>query len=368
MQQEKKRMYFPEINILRIFSAAFIAFVYHYGILYGAQPYCDRLGMSYLYQFAGYGVELFFAVSGFVLYYSYYNRIRNAEQSFGTFMLGRIIRIYPVMVLTVIVAAIGQWISLFCYGHVATLDIGDGRNTLAAFILNLLGVQCGWFANHDSMSINGPTWFISIIMICYMIFFLILKYCGKNKTKENVCFIGIMLLGVYLYVKPMEFPLLYGSCGRGYLNFFFGVMLAKAVEKIDTTRKRGCIVVLAVIAIALYYVMYRKQNLGNMDLAVSILFDGALILLFTNVSLIRKIADNKLVDYLGKISFSVYLWNIPIAIWVYLVQEMSGWNIPFAGREFFWMHMVVSVVIAIMTYELYEKKITRWLKKKVEQK
>lgn len=357
-----KKQYFPAIDLLRFFICFSIAFVYHYGQLFAAFPYGDKSVMHYLYVYAYYGVEVFFAISGFVLYFSYYNRIRDGKLSFRTFVVGRIIRIYPVMILTVVAAAAGQWISLGVHGHVAALNIGDGRNTLVAFVLSLFGVQCGWIANHDSMSINGPAWFVCIIMICYVFFFAILKYCKKNRMRENCCFGLLILFGICLYVKPLELPLLYQSCGRGYLNFFCGVLIAELYCHINNEKRRFLCLTGSTGGLALFAIMFKLNNLGDLNLAVSMIAVPAVLLLVTNLKWLNKISSNRGIAYLGKISFDVYLWNIPIAIWIFLIKDSLHIEIDFWGRDFFVVHMILGTIIAILTYEIYEKKMTRVLK------
>lgn len=265
------------------------------------------------------------------------------------------------MILTVVVAAAGQWISVYRFGHVAALEVGDGRNSLPAFLFSLAGVQCGWFADHDSMSINGPAWFVSILMICYLLFGLILQGCGRNKRKENMCFGLLVLLGIQLYERPFDFPLLYQSCGRGYLNFFGGVLLAQLVQRTDTRKSRYLSACCGAAGLMLFAVLFQMGMLGNMDLAVSCVAVPCILLIFAEIRIWNGILDRKIIAYLGKISFSVYLWNIPIAIWVYLGVELSNRGCNFADPGFFWLFIIISMAIAVVTYEFYEKPLVKWL-------
>lgn len=82
MYPKEKRPYYPGIDLLRFLVAVAIAFIYHYVVLFNAKPYGDKQIMSYLYSSAGYGVELFFAISGFVMYQNYSNRIRESSIDF----------------------------------------------------------------------------------------------------------------------------------------------------------------------------------------------------------------------------------------------------------------------------------------------
>lgn len=359
-----KKEYYSGLDLLKFAIAAVIAFIYHYGIVYQAHPFRDFPGMNFLYTQAAWFVELFFMISGFVIYNSYYNRIREYKQTFSQFMIGRVIRIYPVMVLTVIVAAIGQWISIGAYGHPQILGYTDDRNTLTGVVTSILGIQSGWFSTHDSMSVNGPTWYISILMICYLIFFVILKGCKNNKNRENLCFLLMVLIGTYLYFKSWEIPLLYGSCARGYTNFFLGIFMAKLQKRYNSNSAKFKGILISICALVLFFYMYRTDNLGNIILMFSYVFSPSVLYLFLNLRGIGWISNNRVVSYLSKISLSVYLWNIPIAIWVHLIMEKYGLTFYFDGGKAFFIHMVISLVVAILTHEIYEKNITKYLKKK----
>lgn len=360
MQQKNK--YYPGIDLLRFLVAAVIAFLYHFGIIYHASPYIEIRGMNFLYTYGYLGVELFFMVSGFVMFLSFDIQ----KNTFSHFLKKRIIRIYPVMIITTIIAAIGQWVSLGCFGHVSALEVGDGRNTLEAFVLNIIGVQCGWSANHDSMSINGPTWFISIVMICYMLFYVIMKYCGNEKEKMNICFALLIVIGIYLGQHNIDFPLLYESCGRGYTSFFIGTLMAQIVVSIDTEKKRWSALLMAGLSIVLYFEMYRLNNLGNIGITTSLVLNTAIIILITQSKIIRMITDNKFISWLGKISFSIYLWNIPIAIWFYLICEVWDKQIE-VNKSLFWMHILISIVLAELTHVFFEKPVTAFFNNKMKE-
>lgn len=74
-------------------------------------------------------------------------------------------------------------------------------------------------------------------MICYVLFYLIIRVSKKGKAKENLGFFLVFILGLYLYSNPIEFPMLYWSCSRGYISFFLGIFVAKLLDWTDQNDK-----------------------------------------------------------------------------------------------------------------------------------
>lgn len=350
-----EKRYFPELNLLRFMAACCIALFYHYEIFYGVYPFYNFPGMKYIYMYSGYGVELFFLISGFVMYYSYYGRIRESKINFKGFLFGRIKRLYPVMIVTVLASAAIQWLNIAIFSVPAVLDCHDERNSFFSFILSLLGLNSGWFINHDMYSINGPAWFISIIIICYVVFFALISLTKNDKLKENIGLFALIVLGVYLYLNPQKLPLLYGSCGRGYLNFFLGIVIAKSFEKIKNVKEQAIAGIGAAFVLVLFMIMFKANNLGSLDLSIVLGFNVPIFILFTTIPVFRWISDNKIVKFLGSISFSLYLWNLPVGGGIALLNSVLKLNLNFYSTGVWMSFVIVSIVISVISHFAIEK-------------
>lgn len=351
----EKKAYYSGLDLLKGVFAFFIAFVFHYYILFQARPFGDNAIMNFAYTWGGYFVEIFFMISGFVAHYNYSSAIQSGELNVNQFFYKRVVALYPAMILSVICAAVGQWISMWNYGTVLTLE-GPYRNSLESFILSILGVQTGWFGDGDYYSINGPTWYICILMICYGIYFLILRASSKNVDREKYMLMGMVLLGTYLYIHPFEFPLLYLSCGRGYLSFFGGVLLAKCCKLEVVKKHRKRFLVGACLLLVLFAVMYDRRNLGHTYWAISYVMNPALVYIFVQSKVIDKACNNRIVRGIGKLSFYVYLYNIPITIWLYYLMRRFSLEFDFSTPAIWGMYIIGSIIISAMCY-----KVTTWI-------
>jgi len=254
------------------------------------------------------------------------------------------------MIITVLVAAVGE----LCWDEPIVAKPNSSRTTLKAVILNLLGVQSGWIGNHVDYSVNGPTWFISILMICYIFFFAITRVCSKDKKIEDGCIILMILLGIFLYDHAPELPLLYESCGRGYVCFFSGVLVAKIEREVEFKNKRTLCLLMGILGMILFIVTRPIGGVWNHALVRGGLFNLCLLLTIINLKFMRRVTDNVFFKYLGELSFGIFLWNIPVLIWVKRVDELLGGVIPFTSSFTLIAISGITILIAILFNRLID--------------
>ena len=64
--------------------------------------------------------------------------------------------------------------------------------------------------------------------------------------------------------------------------------------------------------------------------------------------------------YLGEISYSIYILQIPIAICVFEKKMLSGFNYTTT----FWLYLLILILVSAISYQLIEvpmrKKIKNW--------
>lgn len=338
-----KRTYYHELNLPRIVAAAYIAFFYHYLIIFGYAPGVTLEGSLDTMCFWAYmAVEIFFTISGFVMYHAYAEKIQKDEIGCKRYTIDRVKRIYPTMILSVCVMAAIQWSSRALYGQCSILDLNDGRNSIKAFILSILGLSSGWFCDHDQFSINGATWFISIIMMCYVIFYCLMRYVRDTRAR-NVCFVLIQMVGIFLLWHPLNLPLLYKSCGRGYLDFFCGVMLAQSLDKLQGRHAR-LVVPIGAGMVLVYALVYGTGIFPLWETVGSVMLNSGILLMLMGIPFCRQISDNRIVRLAADLSFDIYLWNLPTfagAVFLmrtmhmpYLMGGFAGWMLVVIGNVF----------------------------------
>lgn len=154
-------------------------------------------------------VDMFFCLSGFVFFWLYSAKIQSHMTTAKEFIVLRFSRLYPLHLLTLLLAAGGQMILLRMFGSWFVCGNNDGLH----FIGQLFFVSAWW---KGAASFNGPVWSVSIEILLYILFFFV---CRFNYVRWWQLLLYICL-GEYLVIHHGDWLLI----ARGILSFFLGGM------------------------------------------------------------------------------------------------------------------------------------------------
>lgn len=163
---------------------------------------------------------------------------------------------------------------------------------------------------------NGITWYISALVICMPIFIYLLKYYYHGFS----CIVApVVSLFIYAYFLStwghVDFGLVWiGSCNGGFLRAFAGLSAGVFLYYISNSAGEiiSCINSSLVSSLDLFIglllvfiaMLYRGTKIDS----ISLLLIGLLIILsFNDFGWLRKLTSNKLISYLGEISYSMYV-------------------------------------------------------------
>lgn len=148
------------LDLLKIIATVMIIF-HHYqqitGAWWGASSFYG--GLFYYGEL----VELFFIISGFIMY-RYIEKIKFGL-SFKKYCIHRFFRFIPLMAICVIVTTVFAHLYIILYGEVF---FNVDSFSLWTILISSLGIQEGWFATN--VGINNPAWYISVLLLCYVIY------------------------------------------------------------------------------------------------------------------------------------------------------------------------------------------------------
>ncbi|MCR4610532.1 MAG: acyltransferase [Lachnospiraceae bacterium] len=357
------RKYYSSLDLLRFLAALAVAFFFHYVIVFGASPTTDNVVTNWINIHGGYVVELFFVVSGFAMYLAYSSRIREGKKLFGEYLVDRVIRLFPTLVISVVLTAIPMWIGYALWDESIS---NDSYVSLMAILLNLFGLNGGTAVSFFS-SVNGPSWYIAVLMICYILFFAIIKNCKGSKAAENVCFLFIILIGVFFYMNPTNAPFLFTACTRGYIFFFIGTFIAQLQSRVKTL---GNVILCCIsILMPLMYMFAKKHNLFmNESLEIGLFLVVPLVLFFINFKPLEFISNNKVVKFLGGISFGIFMWNLPVFIWVRFINRLGDFDFDYGSITVYLIIVLINIAAGVLSYLLIDKAYTKFLKSKMYNK
>lgn len=209
----KNRIY--EFDFLRIL-AALMVFINH---IWAFLPFkIPDLG--------GRGVEIFFILSGFLMFYNYSNR-QLSISFFDSIKFG-IKKIFPYWFLHIITML------FMLVLHVQNDGIIWLKQNLFGLVCNIFLVQTFIPVSDVYFGFNGVSWFLSSILFSYILFPLLLTIVKKIANTEKylllmiITYLGLMFLqtaykGYGLYTKNYVF---YVFPLYGLSLFFMGILLS----------------------------------------------------------------------------------------------------------------------------------------------
>lgn len=217
---EKKRSII--LDIIKITCTVCIIF-HHYQQLTGTYFYRGLNFYGGRFYF-GYPVELFFLISGFVMV-PYIDRIKD-KMSFGRFYAKRLIRLLLTMIVSTILYDILLFVYInFCEG---TIRYPSKIDYFGSFI-TALGMG-NWCITKD-YEINTVNWYVSVLLICYFLMYLLVFISKKAKINTAILLAIPIVAGVFR-TFGMEYsflPFFSPRIARGYIHFFGGMLLGIVV-------------------------------------------------------------------------------------------------------------------------------------------
>jgi peptidoglycan/LPS O-acetylase OafA/YrhL len=333
----------PGLELLR-FVAAFAVLIWHYQhFAYVADKAVDlatsRLPLYGLlqpfYEAGEYGVWLFWCISGYIFFWKYRDAIHDRSTGGWTFFVLRLSRLYPLHLATLALVAILQPVYFRLNGHFFVYQNNDLRH----FLLQIFMASDWGFASVPSF--DGPVWSISVEVLVYVLFFLLLRFVGKSALLNLAIIVGCA-----------------GAKGQLFacLPFFYiGGLAAIARRAIAPTAFRDIIdkiVGLVVVAVPLLAWTFRFYQFEWRDYA---LLGYAPVLIFCLGRDINLPASaQRLIEAAGNMTYSSYLLHFPIQLMIVVGFAIVGTPVPIYDATFFALFVAATLLASYLTYRYFE--------------
>ncbi|MBW2286550.1 MAG: acyltransferase [Deltaproteobacteria bacterium] len=290
---------------LWVFARHFFA-AKHYDV--GVGTAVDLGQLIHIVVLGGWGVDVFFVISGFVMLHVYGDRFSARFGWFGAirFYLLRLGRMYPLHLAIIVVMAIGYALRVLPW---------DGREPDGTGLLvNLLLVQSWGF--YDIIVWNRPAWSISLEWFAYLLFPLFVMVLGPIRKWRSLLISIAVLFVVYYFARFEIGGFTRGNLGPGALMrvtfgfllgfFLYGLYRQRFLEQVswDTV----CVVTMGLLAAMMLL------NGAGYKIGFSLNFPIGLLVFATACSsgFAARIFDNRVAFYLGEISYSIYMVHFPL--------------------------------------------------------
>ena len=301
------------INALRAFAAIFVA----WGHFVAGQGKYLSLSGKYGYL----GVDIFFVISGFVIPWSLY-RSRYVLRDYPRFLLKRNVRLYPPYLASIVITLLATNLVLVPLFHIPRLEV-TGRSLLLHFtyLNDLAGVP--W--------INVVYWTLAIEFQWYVLVGLLLPWLASSSRLTRLASAAAMLAA---YFAVPNTHLVFSRLPI----FLIGVFVFQYRARLIGLREMSGLIFAMVVAMWF--------PLGWIVAAVSVA-TGILIALST--------FQNRALDKVGDVSYSLYLLHLPIG--VSTIGLLSFW-LPYSGSYIGVLDVVgllASGLAAWIMYQIIEK-------------
>ena len=304
------------INHIQFLRATSILLVFFY-----------HLELRY-FEYGFIGVDIFFVISGYVITSRIYNEyLEFKEFNFLKFYKKRIYRIYPVLFsifsLTLIFIVLFQPLDLFL-------------ENLKVYFFTIFGISNLYYLfstkdYFDTIFLDpyAHSWSLGVEEQFYLVFpilfIIILKYI--KKVNLNIVLISlVIIIGIiFTYIFSNDSETIFYSPLFRFWQFLLGSLIFLISTKID--RKNLLISILIFLSLIIFIIKGETFNGVTLTLISSIL--ASLFILFYEDNKYGKLFfENNFLIFMGNISYSFYLWHLPIIYFYNLYFEDTFFKVP----------------------------------------
>jgi len=307
---------------------------------------------SLFYEYGFYGVQVFWCISGFIFFWKYREAIASKALTYKKFFLLRFSRLYPLHFFTLLLVLALQAIYFYQKDYFFVYQNNDVPHFIyQLFLASNWGFEKGY-------SFNGPIWSISVEVLVYCFFFLILQNISKS------FFINIVILLLCLTAKYFKASSPVFDC----LAFFYigglSAIIYKYIQTIKYKKQLFYLFVLTLLASPIF--IYLTSIHQHKYFPIFFLMSYTPILLVVcaqhfNVSPVIQ----KTIEAVGNMTYSSYLIHFPLQLAITLYFLYTEQKIPYYSTEFFIGFMCITLVISYYIYRLFELPAQNYIRNKL---
>jgi peptidoglycan/LPS O-acetylase OafA/YrhL len=343
------------LEVLR-FLAAFAIVVFHYRqfAFVADKPVGlvnDRLPLYRLlhvfYDSGPYGVWIFWCISGFIFFWKYRDAIADRSVGGWKFFVLRFSRLYPLHIATLLLVALVQPLYFNLNGYFFVYQDND----LTQFLLQLLMASNWGF--QDDLSFNGPIWSISLEVLVYFFFFIMLL--ATRSWLLNLVVIAACLTASGQVTAACLTAS--GQVAACFAFFYAGGLAAMARRAVTPSVYRLAAESagwLAVIVFPLWAWQFMKGHLESMDVLLLLLTFTPILLFCLSRNIVMPPSLQKVVEAAGNMTYSSYLLHFPIQLMTVVGFAIVRAPIPLYDGTFFGLFIGVTMVASYLTYRYFE--------------
>ena len=290
------------------------------------------------------GVDIFFVISGYVITARIFNEYKsNNKFNFLNFYLKRLKRIYPVLIF--ILSTIFILIIFF-----QPLDLF--LNYPKIYLFSLFGISNFYylFSEKDYFDtvFDDPfahTWSLGIEEQFYIIFpiflFLLLYKVHKNKNITFFLIFTIFIGVISTFIFQKNTDLIFYSPFFRFWEFLIGSLTFFISRKI---KFKNNFISLLFLFILIFFILINNNFVTPVIILITTLLSSVFILTYerNDSDIYNFVIENKYLIFLGNMSYSFYLWHLPVIYFYDLYFLENLFRVP-----------ILSFITIILSYFSY---------------
>ncbi|UQZ34864.1 hypothetical protein C2I18_15790 [Paenibacillus sp. PK3_47] len=291
------------------------------------------------------GVDFFFVLSGFLIYFLYFKNINKGKVSL--FLKKRAVRIYPILWIFTL-------ISLPVYFFVASF--GGGHETQPGVIIKSLLLY------PQSKPVLGATWSLSHVILFYGLFALFLH----NPRLTRRIALGWSILITYLWIWPPSLTLPYEIqflFSPFNLEFLLGCVVAHFALKLKLKYE----VFMIAAGVSLFPLAWINNINGYVPVNTTIMYSVASALIILGALSLdskRTVTIHKWVDKLGDSSYAIIITNLPMIIFITKIFDVLNLHGTIGYVPAILLTGVLTAIGGMLVHMFIEQPVTKYLSSK----
>lgn len=254
------------------------------------------------------GVSFFFVLSGFVLTHTYKGRLLNGTVTTREFWITRAARIYPLHLLTLLLAI----------PAVVITSTGGFFSELVKFFSNAFLLHAFIPDRSFYFSFNAPSWTLSDEQFFYLLFPALILLLSRSVGRKRWVLVILMMLPIVILLTSVQFhhAFFYINPVFRLADFILGILLYEffVSKKADSLfRSRGAATLLEIGTLIVFIAFFMGHSNVPQGLRYSCYYwipVALLILVFSHQKgLISRLLSAPLFETLGELSFGFYLFH-----------------------------------------------------------
>lgn len=326
------------LNELRFYLALVVVTIH---LAFLTQTELTKNILTITYPLATRAVDLFFVLSGFLIYMSW-----DKNKSVKGYFYKRFFRLYPLYFLVVISIPL-----LFIILFGGELDFDTVISYLIANLsfMNFIFPEIpGLFERNNHQIINGALWSLKVEVMFYIslpFIYWLIERAKRPFTIIVVLFSASLFFNLLLLVIERFFSInlgpLYNQLPSKLYLFVFGIVLYKYFDFF----KVGLLSSLKLVFIFIFYLSLFLFS--DLNFAISIVVCS--LLLFFSFINFKFAFFSATADY----SYSIYITHFPI------IQIMLGFGVEFVSFFDLFLYLIIQSVVSILCWKVVESNCLR---------